>query len=229
MARALAAAGVNVVVQSRDLSGSEALVAELQAAGVESFAVAAELSDSAAARAMAREVVNRVDLTMLFNNAAIQTPSMEPYWEADPEYYARSYAINMIAPAVIIAEVLPGMLERGYGRILNTTSGIADMPEQGAYAASKGALNKFTKDFAAKLAGTGVTMNVLDPGWIQTDLGGPDAPNAVETTTPGMIVGGFLDDSINGKWLNAQDFAGLTLEEARTVAAEKALILAVNQ
>ena len=228
MALALADAEVNVVAHSRDLAGTADLVPELVGKGVEAFAVAAELSDPVAAQQMAAEVADRVPLTMLFNNAAIQAPSMEPYWSANPAAYSDSYAVNMIAPAMIITEVIPGMLDRGYGRIINTTSGIADMPEQGAYAASKGALNKFTKDFAAKLTGTGVTMNVVDPGWIQTDLGGPHAPNTVDTTVPGMIVGGFLPATINGKWINAQDFAGLTLAAAITVAPEKVLSLAVN-
>jgi 3-oxoacyl-[acyl-carrier protein] reductase len=228
MAEALADAGVNVVVHSRDLKDTRDLVADLQGRGVEAFAVAGELSDPQTARAVAQEVVGKVDLTMLFNNAGVQPPSMDSYWQADPEAYARTYAVNLVAPAVIISEVVPGMLARGYGRILNTSSGIADQPEQGAYAASKGALNKFTKDFAAKLAGSGVTMNVTDPGWIRTDMGGENAPNAVSTTTPGMIVGGFLPESVNGKWLSAQDFAGLGLEEAVKIAPEKVKELAVT-
>jgi NAD(P)-dependent dehydrogenase (short-subunit alcohol dehydrogenase family) len=136
--------------------------------------------------------------------------------------------VNVVAPALLIGAILPGMLARGFGRIVNTTSGILDMPEQGSYAASKGALNKFTKDFATKLQGSGVTMNVLDPGWIRTDLGGPNAPNDVATTIPGAIVGGFLPDSINGCWLNAQDFTGMTLAEAIAAAPAKALRLAVT-
>ena len=229
MARALADAGVNVVVQSRDLAGTADLVDELKSKGVQSFGVAAELSDPEQARAMARDVASRVDLTMLFNNAAIQPPSSSPHWVADPAQYADAYAVNMIAPAVVIDEVLPGMVARGHGRITNTTSGIADMPEQGAYAASKGALNKFTLDFANRLAGTGVTMNVSDPGWIRTDLGGPNAPNAVETVVPGMILGGFLPADATGKWISAQDFTGLALPEAIAAAPTKLRNIAVTR
>jgi len=228
MALALAQAGVNVVVQSRDLSGTTDLVRKTRDLGVESFAVACDLSKPDEVRRAIADIVSKVDISLLYNNAGTQAPSQDPYWRVDPAAFVNTYLINVVAPALLIEAVLPGMLQRGFGRIVNTTSGILDMPEQGSYAASKGALNKFTKDFASKLAGTGVTMNVLDPGWIRTDMGGPNAPNSVDTTIPGAIVGGFLNNEVNGCWLNAQDFTGMTLEEAIAAAPTKALHLAVT-
>ncbi len=229
MALALAAAGVNVAVQSRSLSGTASLVEELTAAGVEAFAVAGELSDPAQVRALAAEVKARADVALLFNNAGVQPPSASPYYLADAGQYVDTYLVNVVAPMILVEELLPGMLERGFGRITNTTSGIADQPEQGAYAASKGALDKATLDLAARLRGTGVTANVSDPGWIRTDLGGPQAPNAVGTVVPGMILGGFVDEGFTGRWIGAQDFTGLTLDEAVAVADERARFLAVTR
>jgi len=228
MALALADAGVNVVVQSRSLAGTASLVDEIKQRGVDCFAVACDLVDPAQVRQMANDVISKVDLAAVYNNAGVQPPSQNPYWNADSQQYLDTYAVNMVAPAIIIETVLPAMLSRGFGRIVNTTSGIANQPEQSAYAASKGALNKYTKDFAATLAGSGVTMNVLDPGWIQTDLGGPNAPNSVDTVIPGAIVGGFTDDAVTGQWLNAQDFTGMSLADAIVAAPEKALTLAVT-
>jgi len=229
MAVALAKAGVNVVVQSRDLAGTADLVAEIRGLGVDCFAVGCDLAKPDEVRKMISDVVSKANIDLLYNNAGVQAPSQDPYWGVDADAYVNTYLVNVVAPALIIEAVLPGMLQRGYGRIINTTSGIIDQPEQGSYAASKGALNKFTKDFAAKLAGTGVTMNVLDPGWIRTDLGGPNAPNSVDTTIPGAIVGGFLGEDVNGCWLNAQDFAGMSLAEAIKAAPAKVLRLAVTQ
>ncbi|MDR0482458.1 MAG: SDR family oxidoreductase [Cellulomonadaceae bacterium] len=232
MARALAAAKVNVAVQARTLDATADLVAELTAAGVDAFAVAGDLGDSAAVRAMADEVAERAAIDLLFNNAGIQKPAQGTYWVADAAEYADSFAVNVTAPMILVERFLPGMVDRGFGRITNTSSGIENQPEQGAYAASKGALNKVTHDFAAVLgeaSGVDVAMNISDPGWIRTDLGGPHAPNDVTTVVPGMIVGGFTPVEINGCWIGAQEFTGMTLEEAVAAAPEKVRRLAVTE
>lgn len=228
MALALAAEGANVVVHSRTLEASEAVAAQVRERGVDALAVAADLADPAQVRRLADDVLGRVEVDLLFCNAGVQPPSRDPWWQADAAQYVDTYLVNVVAPMLLVEKLVPGMLERGFGRITHTTSGILHQPEQGAYAASKGALNKATLDAAARLAGTGVTVNVADPGWIRTDLGGPHAPNAVDTVVPGMILGGFLGDDVNGCWINAQDFTGLTLDEAVGAAPGKVLRLAVT-
>ena len=122
--------------------------------------------------------------------------------------------INTIAPAIICYRLIPKMIAKGFGRVINTTSGIKDEPEQAGYSASKAALDKFTKDLSTVIEGTDVMMNLTEPGWCRTDLGGPQAPNSVESSMPGMVVGAFLDDKKSGRLLPAQEFAGLSLEEA---------------
>ena len=72
----------------------------------------------------------------------------------------------------------------------------------------------FVKDFACKLNGTDVMMNVMDPGWLRTDLGGPNAPNAPESVIPGSMVSVMLDDKKSGRWFSAQEFTGMSLAEA---------------
>jgi NAD(P)-dependent dehydrogenase (short-subunit alcohol dehydrogenase family) len=74
VALALADAGLNVVVASRDLAGTSDLVAQLHGKGVEAFAVATDLSDPDAVRALAAEVTNKVDISLLYNNAGVQAP-----------------------------------------------------------------------------------------------------------------------------------------------------------
>ncbi|MCR4596231.1 MAG: SDR family NAD(P)-dependent oxidoreductase, partial [Lachnospiraceae bacterium] len=108
----------------------------------------------------------------------------------------------------------PKMIERGFGRILNTTSGIALEPEQAGYSASKAALDKITIDLGHTVQGTDVMINLTDPGWCRTDLGGTHAPNAPESAIPGIVVGAFVDDGKSGRILGAQNFKGMTLEEA---------------
>ena len=97
---------------------------------------------------------------------------------------------------------------------LNTTSGIALDVCQAGYSASKAALDKITIDLGSRVQGTDVLINLTDPGWCRTDLGGPHAPNAPESAIPGIVVGVFVDDRKSGRFLGAQHFTGMTLEEA---------------
>ncbi|MBR3020604.1 MAG: SDR family NAD(P)-dependent oxidoreductase [Clostridia bacterium] len=131
-----------------------------------------------------------------------------------PEDYTISFNVNTIAPAMICYHFLPGMIARGTGRILNTTSGIALDVCQAGYSASKAALDKITIDLGSKVEGTDVMINLTDPGWCRTDLGGQHAPNAPESAIPGIVAGVFADDKKSGRYLGAQHFAGMTIEEA---------------
>ena len=64
------------------------------------------------------------------------------------------------------------------------------------------------------MEGTDVMINLTDPGWCRTDLGGPHAPNGPESAIPGIVVGVFVNDGKSGRYLAAQHFAGMTLEAA---------------
>ena len=105
-------------------------------------------------------------------------------------------------------------MAKGFGRIVNTTSGIALEPEQAGYSAAKAALDKITIDLGSKVEGTDVMINLVDPGWCRTDLGGPNAPNSPESALPGVIIGAFMDDRKSGRIFRAQEYAGMTIEEA---------------
>ncbi|MCH5287208.1 MAG: SDR family oxidoreductase [Christensenellaceae bacterium] len=214
-AQLMAERGCNLILHSRKLEHTEKVLAEVRALGVEAYAVAAELSDLDSVRAMLEEIDRRgtqVDIVM--NNAGMQVAYRVDYFKTPVEDYTESFKINTIAPAMICYHFMPKMIERGFGRILNTTSGIALEPEQAGYSASKAALDKITIDLGSKVEGTDVMINLTDPGWCRTDLGGPHAPNAPESAIPGIAVGVFVDDRKSGRYLNAPHFTGMTLEEA---------------
>lgn len=207
VAGALADKGCRLILQSRKLEHTAGLVAEFQARGLTVHALAAELSDQKQVVALGQEAL-RISggLDILYNDAAIQSPWHEDMFTTDLGEYTLSFQVNTIAPITLCNLALPGMIERKFGRVVNLTSGVKDQPQLMAYAASKAALDKYVYDMARHLAGTGVTLNLLDPGWLRTDLGGPNAPGAVESVLPGALVPVLLEDGTCGKWFNAQDY-----------------------
>lgn len=211
----MAKKGCNLILHSRKLKHTEELLVTIKGLGVDAVAVEAELSNPDEIERMLQEIDQLgMPVDIVFNDAAVQIAYSTEYFKTPVSDFATSFMINTIAPAMICYHFLPKMMERGFGRIINTTSGIKNEPEQAGYSASKAALDKFTTDLSTVIEGTDVMMNITDPGWCRTDLGGAHAPNAVESSMPGMVVGAFLDDKKSGRLLPAQSFTGLSLEEA---------------
>ncbi len=208
VAGALAGRGCNLILHSRKLAHTASLADELRGRGLTVHMLEADLSDQQAVAGLARQAEEiSGGLDILYNNAGVQTAWHEDMFVTDPDEYFYCYRVNTIAPITLCNLVLPGMLRRKWGRIVNVTSGIAEQPQLMAYAASKAALDKYVYDMAPHLEGTGVTMNLLDPGWLRTDLGGPNAPNSVESVLPGAMVPVLIEDGTTGKWFSAQDYA----------------------
>ena len=217
----MAEQGCNLILQGRSTEHCEKVLQEVRAKGVMAYAVAAELSDLEAVERMLQEIDNRTPVVdIVLNNAGLQIAYRVNYFETPVSDYIESYKINTVAPAMICYHFLPKMIQSGFGRIVNTTSGIRLEPEQAGYSASKAALDKITIDLGSKLEGTNVMINLTDPGWCRTDLGGPHAPNAPESAIPGVVVGAFVDDGKSGRCFSAGAFTGLTLKDA-VAKAEK--------
>ncbi len=179
----------------------------LRSRGLVVHQVAAELSDANAVRGLATQVDAICGtLDILYNNAAIMTPYQTDWLTTVPVDYELSFRVNTITPILLCNHFLPKMLAQKWGRIVNVTSGIKNEPELMAYAASKAALDKYVYDTANKLTDSGVTMNLLDPGWLRTDLGGPNAPGAVESVLPGAMVPVLATDGKSGQFIQAANY-----------------------
>jgi NAD(P)-dependent dehydrogenase (short-subunit alcohol dehydrogenase family) len=203
----LARAGCNVVLHSRLIDSTATLAAELHDLGVQTHQVAAELSNAAELTTMLETLLQTGPaIDILYNNAAIMTPYRQDWLQIPDEDYQRSFQVNVIALSRICHAFIPGMKSRQWGRIVNVTSGIQDQPELIAYSISKGAVDKFTTDTSGHLAEHGVLMNTLDPGWLRTDLGGPNAPGDVTSVLPGALVPVFTEKT-HGQLFRAQDYA----------------------
>lgn len=217
----MAKQGCNLVLHSRKAEHCEKVLKEVCAYGVEAYVVTAELADFAEVEKMLAQIDEKgTPIDIVLNNAGVQVAYRSDYLKTPMSDYETSFKINTMAPMIICYHYLPQMAERGFGRIVNTTSGIALEPQQAGYSASKAALDKVTVDLGSKYEGTDVMINLTDPGWCRTDLGGENAPNAPESAIPGVVVGAFLDDKKSGRRFSAADFYGLTIEEA-VAKAEK--------
>jgi len=211
----MAERGANLILHSRLLAHTEKVLGEVARYGVEAFAVEAELSKPDEVEAMLQKIdASGKNVAIVFNDAGVQIAYRNEYFKTPVSDFTQSFLINTIAPALICYHFLPKMIERGFGRIINTTSGIRNEPQQAGYSASKAALDKFSTDLASVINGTDVCLNLTDPGWIRTDLGGPNAPGAVESCLPGIVVGAFINDKKSGRLFPSPRFHGMTLEQA---------------
>ena len=211
----LARKGCNLILHSREAGHCERILREARETGVEAYAVSAELSNTESIEDMLREIDSlglRVDIVL--NNAGLQVAYRPDPFETPVSDYTKSFLVNTIAPMMITYHFMPKMIAAGFGRIVNTTSGIRLEPQQAGYSASKAALDKVTIDLGKMVEGTDVMINLADPGWCRTDLGGAQAPNSPESTIPGILMGVFADDGKSGRWFGAQEFAGMELAEA---------------
>ena len=198
----------NVIIHGRKLEGTELTRALLEPMGVGTLAVAGDLATEAGVAAIVTGIANGPGyVDILYNNAAIQNPWKE-MWDISPQDWLMTFQINLFAMIQLCNAFAPGMKTRGYGRIINLTSGIRDTPQLAPYSVSKAAVDKYTQDLAAELRGTNVLVNTLDPGWLKTDMGGENAPGTVESVLPGALVPALLPDhGSSGRFYAAQDFA----------------------
>jgi 3-oxoacyl-[acyl-carrier protein] reductase len=207
VALGLAEQGCRLILHARQRGHLDPLLKQLHARGVEARAVAAELSDAAQVDALIDGVLRDPGgVDVLYNNAAIMSPWRDAHTSPGDDY-RQSFEVNVIALTRLCDRLLPRMLERRWGRIVNVTSGIENIRELLPYSMSKAAVDRYVRDVSPSLEGTGVIMSLLDPGWLRTDLGGDRAPNAVETCLPGALVPVLLEDGApSGRFYRAQDY-----------------------
>jgi NAD(P)-dependent dehydrogenase (short-subunit alcohol dehydrogenase family) len=170
----LAEQGARVAVLARSPGQVRETAGRITAQGGDALALPGDVSDpDQVAAAMAAISQRWGPVQVLINNAAVVWP-LGPSPAIDAQQWAAAIAINVTAAARLSFMALPGMLELGWGRIVNVSSGIAANPagmlRANAYATSKAALEAHTLNLAAELAGTGVTVNVYRPGGVDTAM-----------------------------------------------------------
>jgi NAD(P)-dependent dehydrogenase (short-subunit alcohol dehydrogenase family) len=179
-----ARAGAHVILAARDEARMGAVASEIEATAGTSEVVRLDVSDSAdVCRAIEGVVARHGRLDVLCNNAGVST-ARGPVAEVSPEAFAGVQAVNLVGLFACCHAALPHMIEAGYGRIVNVSSGSAIMcnPGESAYAASKAAVNALTISMSKEVQAANVLVNAMSPGSVRTDM------NPTSTVPPSEAV-----------------------------------------
>ncbi len=188
--RQLAALGLTVILTSRDPAKGQAAVDALQAKGLVLRFQPLDVTDGTSVAQLGEFVANdygRVDV--LVNNAGVfldpiggSDPSASSVFRADIDTLRSSMETNLYGPLRLCQTLIP--LMNGSGRVVNVSSGMGQLSEMNGgcpgYRFSKTALNALTRILADELQNTRIKVNSVCPGWVRTDMGGPNATRSVE-------------------------------------------------
>jgi 3-oxoacyl-[acyl-carrier protein] reductase len=166
IAEMLAAEGASVVVHGRDSERTEAVAADIRAAGGDAMAVVGDLATDAGADAVS-DGAGEVDI--LVNNAGAYDGL--PWSKVTTDMWGQIYQTNVVSGVRMIERFVPAMRRRGWGRVIQIGGGLAIQPstEQPHYQATLAARHNLTVSLARDLAGTGVTANIVAPGAVLTE------------------------------------------------------------
>jgi gluconate 5-dehydrogenase len=166
IAQALAEAGARVLLHGRSAERLAPRLATLHGAGFAAGALAFDMADRPAMRVA---VGNEGPIDILVHNVGER--DRRPFADIEPEDFARLIDVDLVAAHALVKLVVPGMIERGWGRLILVTSIVADLATPGAssYTTAKGGLSALARALASELGATGVTSNALSPGFFATE------------------------------------------------------------
>ena len=170
IAETLASLGAAVVIASRNAPELDDAVKAIKAGGGRALAQTADVADERQVQELVRAAERWVGPpSILVNNAGVLDP-MGPLAETSSVSWLRSIAINVGGTYLVTRAVLPGMLDRDYGRVVNISSGAADTASAGwsSYCAAKAAIDQLTRVLALELEASGVTVAAFHPGFMDT-------------------------------------------------------------
>jgi NAD(P)-dependent dehydrogenase (short-subunit alcohol dehydrogenase family) len=210
--RQLAKRGYTVVMGSRDEEKGHVAAERLEG---DVIPHQLDVSDAGSVDRMAaflEEEVGRLDI--LVNNAAISNDEGQRGVDADLDRVRESLEANLFGAWRLCEIAIPLMRRNGYGRIVNVSTGLAALEDMGGgspgYRVSKTALNALTRILASELRGSGILANAVNPGWVQTDMGGSGATRPVEEGAEALVwaatlpnngpTGGFFRDRLPVPW-----------------------------
>jgi len=214
IAKGLASLGCHLIIHARSLENLKHTEKMLSEYDVEVDLVAGELSDPIQVDDLLKQVdtLNK-EVDIVYNCAAISGMDKDIF-NTSRDNWTNIMEVNVYALIKICEHFMPKLIEQGFGRIVNVTSGIADQPELIAYSISKAAVDRYSRDFSKSLKKDKVLINCVDPGWIKTDLGGTNAWDEVSSVLAGMLVPVLIEEEGPvGIGFSAQEYKGMTYED----------------
>jgi NAD(P)-dependent dehydrogenase (short-subunit alcohol dehydrogenase family) len=195
--RQLSGRGITVVIGSRDEARGRAAAEGLEGNVVPHQLDVADAESVDRMAAFLEDEFGRLDI--LVNNAAISNDEGQRGVDADLDRVKESMEANLFGAWRLCEAAIPLMQRNGYGRIVNVSTGLAALEDMGGgspgYRVSKTALNALTRILASELRGSGILVNAVNPGWVQTDMGGSGATRSVEEGAEALVWAATLPNS----------------------------------
>jgi NAD(P)-dependent dehydrogenase (short-subunit alcohol dehydrogenase family) len=213
--RQLGKLGIRVILSARDRAKGAPAAKDLAAAGLPVEARELDVANDESIKhcmSWVRADLGRLDI--LVNNAGIMVEDDDTDPEQELQVVRDTMQTNVYGPLLLSRLAVPIMKSRRYGRIVNLSSGMGSLAEMGAgyisYRMSKAGINVVTRVLAAETQGMGILVNSVDPGWVQSDMGGRGAtrslykgaetPVWLATVPDGGPTGGFFRDRKSIPW-----------------------------
>lgn len=213
--RQLSELGITTILTSRDVDKGRKAVSELNSVSREVLFHQLDVADEESILALKKfvfEEFNRCDI--LVNNAGVFLDRGEKLLNLDEDTLQLTLRINFLGALKMCQEFLPMMQATGYGRVVNVSSGMGSISSlsggSAAYKLSKLMMNGMTRILAAEIGEGDIKINTMAPGWVRTDMGGPNAPRSLVQGVDTIVwlatlpesgpSGGFFEDRVPAAW-----------------------------